>query len=294
MEGKLMTLAEIVERRPVPVPWAEGDKIPWNDPEFSKRMLHEHLSQWHDAASRRFDIIDQRVDGIHKTVLNEHPTRVLDLGCGPGFYANRLAALGHECLGIDFSPASVEYARKTAEEQHLPCTFIHQDIRKADYGTGYGLAMLVYGELNVFRPADVELILKKAHAALADGGVLVLEPHTFSAVQQCGQAPNSWYSSASGLFSERPHIYFQENFWDEEHATSTTRYFVLDAASGDVVCYASSMQAYTDEQYRLLLETCGFQSVQFYPSLLGATDQGQNHEMAEVHHYLLAIVARKF
>jgi SAM-dependent methyltransferase len=256
-------------------------------------MLREHLSQQHDAASRRFEIIDRHVEWIHNTVLKKHPARILDLGCGPGLYANRLAALGHECLGIDFSPASIAYARKTAEEQHAPCTFVHQDIRNADYGTGYGLSMLVYGELNVFTPADAGLILKKAHAALADGGVLVLEPHTFSAVQQLGQAPNSWYASASGLFSDRPHVYLQENFWDEERAASTIRYFVLDAASSDVVCYASSMQAYTNEQYRLLLERCGFQSIQFYSSLLGATDQDHNPEMAEAHRYLLAIVARK-
>lgn len=288
-----MNIFDIVQRQPKPVPWAEGDKIPWNDPEFSKRMLREHLSQQHDAASRRFEIIDRHVAWIHNTVLKERPTRILDLGCGPGFYANRLAASGHECLGIDFSPASIAYARKMAEEQHVSCTFVHQDIRKADYGTGYGLAMLIYGELNVFTSADAQLILKKAHAALADDGVLVLEPHTFAVVQQLGQAPNSWYSSASGLFSETPHLYLQENFWDEGRAASTTRYFVLDAASCDVVCYASSMQAYTNEQYRRLLETCGFQSIQVYPSLLGATDQEHNPEMAEVHQYLMAIVARK-
>jgi SAM-dependent methyltransferase len=288
-----MTVLDIIQRQPTPVPWAEGDKIPWNDPEFSKRMLREHLSQRHNAASRRFEVIDRHVEWIHNTVLKKRPTRILDLGCGPGFYANRLAALGHECLGIDFSPASIEYARNTAEKQHASCTFVHQDIRNADYGIGYGLGLLVYGELNVFTSAAAELILRKAHAALADDGVLVLEPHTFAAVQHLGQAPNSWYSSTSGLFSEWPHLYFQENFWDEECAAATIRYFVLDAASSDVVCYASSMQAYTNEQYRRRLETCGFQSVQFYSSLLGATEQDHDPEMAEAHRYLLAIVARK-
>ena len=40
-----MWLSEIIERSSVPVPWAEGENIPWNDPGFSKRMLDEHLSQ---------------------------------------------------------------------------------------------------------------------------------------------------------------------------------------------------------------------------------------------------------
>ena len=50
-----MNLKDIVHRNQNPDPWAEGDNIPWNDPGFSARMLAEHLSQAHDAASRRVD-----------------------------------------------------------------------------------------------------------------------------------------------------------------------------------------------------------------------------------------------
>jgi hypothetical protein len=62
-----MNLLDVVKRIPVPKPYSEGEKIPWDDPEFSARMLKYHLSQDHDAASRRFNIIDQHVkfmDGL--------------------------------------------------------------------------------------------------------------------------------------------------------------------------------------------------------------------------------------
>ena len=64
-----MKLMDIIHRQRVPKPWAEGEKIPWNDPDFSKRMLNEHLSQAHDAASRRFEIIEKHVSWIHHQVL---------------------------------------------------------------------------------------------------------------------------------------------------------------------------------------------------------------------------------
>ena len=48
----MTSLTDLVHRAPIPLPWAEGDNIPWHDPEFSQRMLREHLSQAHDAASR--------------------------------------------------------------------------------------------------------------------------------------------------------------------------------------------------------------------------------------------------
>lgn len=40
-----------------------------------------------------------------------NPTRILDLGCGPGLYTSRLARLGHCCVGIDFSEYAGLYER---------------------------------------------------------------------------------------------------------------------------------------------------------------------------------------
>ena len=114
-----MKLQDIVDRELPPKPWAEGEKIPWNDPGFSERMLKEHLSQEHDMASRRQAVIDKHVSWIHDTCLNGKRGRVLDLGCGPGFYSQRLARLGNHCVGIDFSPASIAYAQSQAAQAEL-------------------------------------------------------------------------------------------------------------------------------------------------------------------------------
>ncbi len=117
-----MNLLDVVRRTPMPISWEEGDNIPWSDPDFSRRMLAEHLSQAHDAASRRAEIIDRHVDWIHRRWLGTRPARILDLGCGPGLYTSRLARLGHECIGIDYGPASVAYAVQCARRKNLHCT----------------------------------------------------------------------------------------------------------------------------------------------------------------------------
>jgi SAM-dependent methyltransferase len=270
-----MDLMEILFRNPKPEPWAEGDKIPWNEPGFSRRMLGEHLSQEHDWASRRGVTIEKHVDWFHRKVLSGRPSRILDLGCGPGLYTSRLAKLGHECTGIDFSPASIEYARDFAQKANLHCSYQLEDLRKADFGSGYDLAMFIYGEFNVFTPQDARQILHKARQAIQPQGSLLLEVHTFEVVRRMGLQAPSWYSSESGLFSDRPHLYLQENFWDESQSVATMRYFIVDAQTSQVTRYASSMQAYTDKQYRELLEECGFQSIVFYPSLTGETDSAQ-------------------
>lgn len=261
-----MQLLDIVTRASAPAPWAEGEKIPWHDPAFSRRMLQEHLSQAHDAASRRFEVIDRHVAWIHDVLPAGRPTRILDLGCGPGFYAHRLAAHGHRVTGIDFAPASIAYGQAQAQARGLDCTFLQDDIRHAEFGTGYGLVMSIFGEFNVFRPDEARTILRKAHQALEPGGILLLEPHTFAMVEQLGRQQPSWYAAESGLFAEQAHLCLQESFWDEAAAVATERYFIVDAHTGAVTRHASSMQAYTDAQYRALLTACGFAQVTLLPT----------------------------
>ncbi|MDI6451170.1 class I SAM-dependent methyltransferase [Anaerobaca lacustris] len=275
-----MRIADIVTRSRQPRPWVDADKIPWYEPGFSRRMLREHLSQEHDLASRRFVIVEEHVRWIHHHVLRNRPARILDLGCGPGLYTSRLAKLGHSCVGIDYSPASIEYAREQAARPQPDCTYVHGDMRTADFGTGFDLVMMVFGELNVFHPSDARTILAKARRGLARNGVLLLEPHRFSAIEQLGRQGPSWHTAESGLFSDAPHIWLEESLWNSASRTAVQWFFVIDASTGNVTRHGQTMQAYTDEEYRSLLTDCGFKSIELLASLGTTEDAGQHHLMA--------------
>jgi SAM-dependent methyltransferase len=256
--------------RPIPAqPWAEGEKIPWNDPAFSARMLHEHLAQEHDAASRRAKIIKKHIKWIHNFVLAKNPSRILDLGCGPGLYCAELAALGHVCHGIDFSPASIEHAVKNAPAN---CTYTLGDLRTVEFPPGFDFAQLIFGEFNVFKRDHALGILQKAHAALAPGGHLLLELQTFDAVEQMGNQPSTWYTSSGGLFSENPHLCLMESFWDEAEAAATERYILIEDGQ-PIIRYASTTLAYTEEDIAAMLTEVGFTDIEFHPSLTGETSE---------------------
>jgi SAM-dependent methyltransferase len=280
-----MKILDLLNRSTAPLPWAEGDNIPWNDPQFSHRMLQEHLCQDHDAASRRSAKIDQHVGWIHRHLLSGQSTRILDLCCGPGLYANRLARLGHACVGIDYSPASIAYALNQSKKEKLRCTYKQEDIRTAEYGSQFDLAMLIFGEFNVFPPQDAKQILKKILAAVAKNGLLLLEVHTIAAIREKGQEKNFWYSSEKGLFSDSPYLFLEESFWEPQGRTTTIRYYIIDARTGKVQRHAQSLQAYTKSQYRSVLEDHGFGHVEFYPSLSGEEDKSQSD--------FIVIVAKK-
>ncbi|HKZ44198.1 MAG TPA: class I SAM-dependent methyltransferase [Anaerolineales bacterium] len=268
-----MDIRSIIHRKLDPARIKGFGKIPWSDPDLSRRMLSEHLSQYNDAASRRKSLIRKHVNWIHALVLDKKPARILDLGCGPGLYSLRLAKMGHTCVGIDFAPAAIEYARAEAARVNTNCTFLLDDFIKADYGVSYDLVMMVFSELNTFDSTEIKNILEKSYKALAKGGKLLIEAPSFDAVYQIGSQPPIWYSEEKGVFSEEPYICLTESFWDEETLAAVERYYVIPGSGNTIVEYINRTSAFEESDYKKMMVDAGFNLVRFYPSLTGEKTQ---------------------
>jgi SAM-dependent methyltransferase len=266
-----MDLRDLVDRPP---PGATGEprKIPWHDPDFSRRMLVQHLDPGHDRASRRPEIIDTHVGWIFEEVLGGRPGRVLDLGCGPGLYTERLAGLGCRCVGIDFSPAAIDHARTTAAAAGLDCTYLLEDLTTADPGTGFDVVLFLFGEINVFPRAVAADLLARARRALDPGGRIVVEASTFAAVAAAQTEPPTWYTSHGGLMSPAPHLVLMEQAWDERLAVARTRFLVVDAATARVDVYGEEVFAYSEDDYRTMMTTAGFGEIRLLSAMGTAHD----------------------
>ncbi len=249
--------------------WEGAYKIPWDEPGFSRRMLQEHLSQEHDLASRKSEKISAQIQWLHSHIFEGETKRIFDLGCGPGLYLKGFCDLGHQCAGVDISPASVQYAR-----EHLPetCPVEHGDVREVDFGGPYDVVSMIFGELNVFSPDACKDILERAYRALAPGGCLLLEIQIFEAVKRVGETPNSWYAAPSGLFSERPHVCLIENTWLEKEAIAMQFFHVIDLASGEMLQYRSTTKAWTEDAYVKLLSDIGFSTPTYHDDWPGQTE----------------------
>ncbi|MBT6706511.1 MAG: class I SAM-dependent methyltransferase [Chloroflexi bacterium] len=176
----------------------------------------------------------------------------------PRFSLVGLSEARHSTYGIDFSPASIAWAKSSATEQSLSSEFVHGDVCSTEYGTEFDLAMLIFGEIDVFSAEDLSLIVRKARAALNTGGVMMLEPHEPGIVRANFETGRSWSSHQSGLFSERPHLLLEEGFWHDDVQMAMKRWYVVDAKTGEVTPYSQMVVQHTKDDLVQLIEAEGF------------------------------------
>lgn len=84
-----MDIKDIIKIVGNPKPYDKGKDIMWTDKHISKFLLEAHINPKIGVASRTSEDIDKTVDMIDKMI--KPVSRILDLGCGPGLYAERLS-----------------------------------------------------------------------------------------------------------------------------------------------------------------------------------------------------------
>lgn len=257
-------------QRPMPaVPWRDGANLPWDEPAFSERMLREHLSQGHGAASRQRPEILRQVDWLWSRLALQPGARLLDITCGPGLYAVEFARRGVHVTGVDFSPASVAYARELAEAQGLAgrCRFIQADVRgelPRQAGAEYDAALFLYGQMAVFTRAEAAALLMDAAQALRPGGRLALELLDFEGIDKTHNT--WWFSDERGLWGDAPFLHLGERFWDAGQRASIDRFWVLDLQSGALQEIGLSDNGYEADELLALLRESGFSQAMAYPA----------------------------
>ena len=95
--------------------------------------------------------------------------RTLDLGCGPGAFADLFA--GDDYVGIDLNARYIDHARKTRQG-----AFIVSDARHVELPDARFDQVLIFGLLHHLPDEDVRAVLAECRRLLVRGGrVLVIE-----------------------------------------------------------------------------------------------------------------------
>lgn len=270
-----MTINELLKYTVKPKIFERGTSEFWTDPYISMGMLEAHLNPNWDAASRKPKTIDKTVKWINDNFLHK-PSLILDLGCGPGLYAEGLARLGHDVIGMDFSKSSIEYAREASEKQNIRNTeYIYQNYLEIDYHEKFDLIILIYCDFGALSNESRDALLKKIYNALKSGGYFIFDVFT-EAFELSKQVKKDWDVSKASFWNKDDHLVLSEVFHYPEEKTFLNQDIVITESSNFEV-YRSYDHYYSVEDLVKLLDENKFNNHSFHYDIIEDSNYASNN-----------------
>ena len=122
------------------------------------------------------DQSDEDADLIWRLLGLETDLEVLDLACGHGRIANRLARRGCRVTGLDATPLFLERARRDAEELGAEVAYVEGDMRSLPWSEEtFDRVVNWFTSFGYFPDPDLRRVLAEAQRVLKPGGRLLIE-----------------------------------------------------------------------------------------------------------------------
>lgn len=254
----------------------------WDDPYISQRMLEAHLNPDLESATRKLDFVQQSVDWISNILPPAQHERLLDLGCGPGVYAELFDSKGYRVTGLDFSKNSIQYAKKTANKMGLDIQYLNSDYIKSPIAGEYDLITMIYCDFGVLSGNERKELLTKVHDILSPNGCFLFDVFTpFEYVNK--EEFKEWSYKDSGFWCANPYLLLRSLYRYDESNTFLNQYIV--ATNCETICYNLWEHTFTVEELEKDLLKAGFKNMRYYGNVAGA-------EFAN-HHKTLCVIAEK-
>jgi SAM-dependent methyltransferase len=122
---------------------------------------------------------DAETAQVIRLLQMDRSMRVLDLACGFGRIANRLALLGHRVTGVEYQPGFLEIAQAEASRHRMRVAhqggkveYVQGDMRAIGYDGQFERAIMMFNSFGYFPDEENRLVLRSLARALKPGGLL--------------------------------------------------------------------------------------------------------------------------
>jgi SAM-dependent methyltransferase len=136
--------------------------------------------------------VKQNIEALLRHIRATPPFRILDFGCGPGRDLAAFAALGHEPVGLEGSPALAAMAR-----DHSGCEVWEQDFLALELPPGSFDGIFANASLFHVPGRVLPRVLRQLRAALKPDGVLF-------ASNPRGNNEEGWSGGRFGAYHDLP------------------------------------------------------------------------------------------
>ncbi len=247
----------------------KGTSVMWTDPHISKHLLELHINPDIDTASRSQD----KINSITKWILEQidKPKRkILDLGCGPGLYAELLAQNGHSVTGIDFSANTIQYAAKNAKELQLEIEYLNTDYLNLNYDNQFDVILLIYLDFCALIPSDRDRVLKIVHKALKKGGIFIFDVVNEKNIDK-KTIQQSWEIQEKGFWKNKPYVALSNGYHYPEARVLANHHIIIDQ-DYKIDSYIFWTHYYEQKDLIPILESKGFTDTKNYENILPEGD----------------------
>ncbi len=176
----------------------------------ARTLAHYQKNAASFAEATALHDVSQNYAALLGAIKTSPPSRILDLGCGPGRDLAWFKSQGHEAVGLDGSLAFVEMARKATG-----CTVLHQNFLALELPPAHFDGVFANASLFHVPVQELPRVLRELHDALVSGGVLFSSnPRGLDTEEQNGErfgafhTLESWRVFVEGAgFTEVAHYY---------------------------------------------------------------------------------------
>jgi len=150
--------------------------------------------------------------------------RLLDVGCGTGYFAREMARRGALVTAMDLSPGMLRHARQAETDAPLGIRYLNGDAARLHECVGGESFDMATSCLALQDMPDIPKVLRSIHAVLVPGGRLVA-----SIAHPCSDTPfRVWAKDESGAkqwlcvdrYFDRGPVKYDWTGWSYEFATS--------------------------------------------------------------------------
>ena len=210
------------------------------DDEYLKIYLHQFTPER----------TEQEVDFIEAALSPAPGAAVLDLACGSGRHAIRMARRGYRVTGVDFNPRYLELAAAGAARAGVAVEWVSRDMRELDFTSRFDHAYSFFTSFGYYSDEENEEVLERIARALRPGGRLLLDMMNRDWLLSHRQQ-RTWSQREDGA------LLMEEISLDLESSRVTSRLTLIEPDKGAGPVKQFDLRAYTCAELTALLRRSG-------------------------------------
>jgi 2-polyprenyl-3-methyl-5-hydroxy-6-metoxy-1,4-benzoquinol methylase len=255
--------------------YEKGSSVMWTDPYISKQLLELHINPDNDVASRSKVKIERITNWILERT--DHPEmKILDLGCGPGLYAELLAQKGHSVIGVDYSENSIQYATRQAKEKKLNIEYLKKNYLNLDFDNQFDLIIMIYLDFCVLLPEERKKVLENIYRALKKGGLFICDVVNERNIDK-KTISQSWEVQETGFWRSTPYIALTNGYHYPEAKVLANHHIIIEE-NDTINTFIFWSHYYEKDDFVQILESKGFKDVTDYENVLPESGDCWNGE----------------